>query len=287
MRAPEKWLQNVTTAETLRWPETLTVKQFKMSRTVMTAREERATGGVLMNVATGKTKEMTREAYENEGQEMRAAVTGHCEGDDIGKMMDRMEAWLMNMKAKKKTHMYHYAIGDGDLTEGMGGVAVGKIGNLLQDARKGGWVRRAPGVTDPWTYYCVEGCFFSLHPEDQDLLSFNINLSGGCKVWLCVLPQYRSLVEAMVKQVYPSTCADVLRHKMLFFPRAFFDSIGARYVLVGQTRGLIMVTLPHCLHQGFNVSPSVNVAVNMASIKWIRHGLAATRASDQQLDLCT
>ena len=86
-------------------------------------------------------------------------------------------------------------------------------------------------------------------------------------------------MERKIRQLYPSTCDDVMRHKMFFFPRAFFDSIGARYFIVEQTKGMMMLTLSHCLHQGFNVSPTVNVAVNMLSIKSIEHSLVASRVS--------
>ena len=135
------------------------------------------------------------------------------------------------------------------------------------------------GVTEAWTYFCQPGCHFALHPEDNDLCSFNINLAGGTKVWICVLPEDRQVLERRVKQIFPSLCGDILRHKMFFFPLQFFDTIGVRYIVINQTQGKIVFTLPGCLHQGFNLSPSLHAAVNMATVKWIRHGLLSSEAS--------
>ena len=284
---PEEYLSCVASEERLRLPDPVQVKRFRMRRTVMSDRDERMTGGFVTNVRPDKQDKqytISRQEYAAEGKQMSDAWAGDGDVRQLDTIMERHEAWLQRLIKDRQVHTYHYAMSDEDITRGKGTVAVSKIKNLLRDAVKKKWIKKTGGVTDAWLYHSMTGCPFSLHPEDFDLLSFNVNLSHGVKVWLCILPESRELIERRVKQLYPSTCADVMRHKMFYFPRQFLDTLGVRYIIIAQTRGRVMLTLPNCLHQGFNISPSVHVAVNMASIKWIPFGLLSSEASSSWHD---
>ena len=163
------------------------------------------------------------------------------------------------------------------------GVAVGKISNLLQDARESGVLGSAfQGIATPYSYYSAPGVHFSLHEEDSSALSLNWHLRGSKKYWLFIHGDDRNLFREKVVKLIGSPCEDVFSHKNHYFPTAFLDSLGVRWFLVPQRAGQVILTLPHCLHQGFSDGYSINVAINMVSRWWLPFGATSQHVSSLQ-----
>lgn len=163
---------------------------------------------------------------------------------------------------------FEYAVNKDDLTKGSS-VVVSEISNLLRDAIDKGWFSAMSGITDPWTF--ISGCNgrFQCHPENSDLLSFNVNVKGGTKVWVIILLESRQTLEDVTtgilldaggdeKDRSRNTIGSLFRHKEFFFPLSFLDKYRIKYYLLLQEVGTVVVTLQRCLHFGWNWGHTVN-----------------------------
>lgn len=242
------------------------------------------TGGFLYGGQDGERKEvlMTRDKY--------FAACKQKSGLHVSKQEKEKDAFLKHQrlveqacKNGKIEIKYRYGIDqEMDITKGTK-VHVSKIRNMMRDARKKGWTGKSiPGVDKAWTYYSSKGSMFAMHGEDGDSISWNGNLKGGTKQWICVLPEDKDKLDEVVRTILGANkkCADILRHKEFYFPTKFLDAIGVKWILVPQREGDIILTLPQCYHQGFSMECSINVAINMLCDWWIEYGLVANHVSE-------
>jgi hypothetical protein len=164
---------------------------------------------------------------------------------------------------------------------------VGQIRNLLTEFMKLGIMQEMEGLTTAYSYLCSWAVHFSNHKEDDNLLSVNLLVKGGAKVWICIKPSCKEKLERLIKNILvhagskEGSCNDPSAHRSFFFPLSFLHRNEIMYTIVIQKEGEIMVTLPDCHHSGWNWGESVNVAANVATSWWLTHAMNASRVSDR------
>ena len=294
-KAPAEWLND---GDGFKFPDRATVDKYYFEQANMRKSQRKITGGFLQGgraAASGRKKDgqcsiqsYFLEAKQDGVSDNWTSKNGH------ERIVKAHEKWIRRLCQQRGTLTFDYAIDtEKDVTSGSK-VCVSDIKNEMSKALQRGWLGKGmSGITSAWTYYPADSSHFAMHLEDGDALSFNVNLKGGCKYWITVLPEDKKLLETRVAEIVRNAkygeqcdrkkaqCEDVLRHKEHYFPIRFLERIGVKFYVVPQEVGDIIVTLPHCYHQGFQAGESINVAMNMLCKWWLIYGVTASHVSDR------
>ena len=117
------------------------------------------------------------------------------------------------------------------------------------------------------------GTSFAIHKEDMDLPAINIMHAGAPKIWYVVPEAYRSKMEELASEFFPSKCSMPLRHKNSMFTPETLRNYGIPAQRVVHIPNTIMIVAPGAYHQGFNSGLNFASAINYASPSWIPFGL--------------
>ncbi|KAJ9634554.1 hypothetical protein H2199_008837 [Coniosporium tulheliwenetii] len=110
-----------------------------------------------------------------------------------------------------------------------------------------------------------------MHIEDYWLLSVNY-LYTGEKIWTTVSSENGHFLEQKLKatngSLYPSDCAQFLRHSATYIPHTTLSEWGIPYSLVHQNPHEVVITFPRAYHEGFSAGCTIAEAANYADANW-------------------
>lgn len=81
------------------------------------------------------------------------------------------------------------------------------------------------------------------------------------------------------KDHYHNKCKDPLRHRCFLFTPDWLREWGIHHEVMSQEPNQIVLTLPLGGHQGLNIGPMVNEAINIAVPQWLPYGKRATECN--------
>jgi hypothetical protein len=145
-------------------------------------------------------------------------------------------------------------------------------GNLLLSSAP-----TTPGITTPEAF-CSKGfgTVFTLHIEDFEAPSLNVNHYGSEKLWI-IIPQkeYQKLEAALCRDGFgggQSVCHQWIRHLTLFLHPTYLQQNNIRYSCFLQSPGIGILIFPGAAHYGLNLGPNLAEAVNYVPDGWVpRH----------------
>ena len=129
------------------------------------------------------------------------------------------------------------------------------------------------GLTTPEAF-CSEGfgTVFTLHTEDFDAPSINVNHSGSGKLWV-VIPrdEHQKLMDALDRDGVAKRlgkCHQYVRHESLFLHPRYLNENRIQYRCFVQPPGIAVLVFPGAAHYGFNLGPNLAEAVNYVPEGW-------------------
>ncbi|KAL2261198.1 hypothetical protein VTK26DRAFT_4596 [Humicola hyalothermophila] len=154
-------------------------------------------------------------------------------------------------------------------------------------------LRSAPdiqGLTTPEAF-CSEGfgTVFTLHTEDYDAPSINVNHSGSGKLWV-VIPreEHEKLVDTLDRDGLakrPGDCHQYVRHESLFLHPRYLDENRILYRCFVQAPGVAVLVFPGAAHYGFNLGTNVAEAVNYVPEGWLPPDLKKCACNREQMPI--
>jgi hypothetical protein len=150
-------------------------------------------------------------------------------------------------------------------------------GNVLLDSAP-----NLQGVTTPEAFSSRGfGTVFTLHVEDFEAPSININHCGADKLWIIVAQEdSKKLAATLLRDDFAkdeTKCHQYIRHENLFLHPAYLEQNNIRYNCVLQPPGTAILLFPGVAHYGFNLGPNLAEAVNYAPECWVPPELTICR----------
>jgi hypothetical protein len=122
------------------------------------------------------------------------------------------------------------------------------------------------GIVSRYTYAGVRLTFFPLHQEDGALLSANILLTGGAKIWIILNAQQLETF----KKAFENLCSPcVLKHKKLFVHPRELIRRGVGFSILIQKPMDLVITHHDSVHMGWNDDANFASAVNFIDSDWL------------------
>lgn len=128
--------------------------------------------------------------------------------------------------------------------------------------------KKVPGIHSPFVYLGSAGSCFSVHLEDANSSSINVQLAGCPKIWLFIkkasVATFEKTANSLLSNQLDSDprCKNPLRHKYLIINEDYLIEHKIQYCKVVQEPGMVVITHPNGYHAGYNTGWNVNEAVN-------------------------